>query len=91
MSAIKKDRMPLGKASVEVEYEVSGGEATVLFVMINGIWIDADEFIAAVEVESWNAELTRQHKQAANEDSDRVIKATGAIGGAAASMRRAAA
>lgn len=90
MSTIKKDRMPLGKASVEVEYGVVGDQASVLWVLINGIWIDADEHIAEFFVQGWNELLTRRHQEAANEDSDKAIKATGAIGAAAASMRRAA-
>ena len=87
---IKKQRMPLGKASVEVEFEVIDGQATVLFVCINGMWIDADEFIDSFVVDGWNELLTSQAREQDREDALRSARAKGAIGAAQHRMAVAA-
>ena len=87
---IKKQRMPLGKASVEVEFEVVDGQATVLFVCINGMWIDADEFLAEFVVDGWNELLTSQARDQDREDGLRSARAKGATGAAAHRMAVAA-
>lgn len=87
---IRKAHMPLGKASVEVEYEVTGGEATVLFASVNGIWIDAGEFLAEFVVEGWEDELSRQAAEDAKDARRKAARALGAVGAAAHQMARAA-
>lgn len=87
---IHKANMPLGKASVEVEYEVMDGEATVLFACINGMWIDAGEFLPEFVVEGWEAELSRQAREEARDARYRAARALGAVAAAAHQMARAA-
>lgn len=87
---ISKAHMPLGKASVEVEYEVVDGEATVLFASVNGIWIDAGEFLPEFVVDGWNELLTSQAREQDREDALSSARAKGAIGAAAYQMARAA-
>lgn len=88
--SIQKQHMPLGKASVEVEYEVMDGEATVLFASVNGIWIDAGEFLPEFVVEGWKSELTRQAGEEAREAALKAARALGAHGAAQQQMARAA-
>lgn len=87
---IRKAHMPLGKASVEVEYEVTDGEATVLFASVNGIWIDAGEFLPEFVVEGWESELTSQAGEDAREAARKAARSLGAVGAAAHQMARAA-
>lgn len=87
---IRKAHMPLGKASVEVEYEVMDGEATVLFASVNGMWIDAGEFLAEFVVEGWEEELSRQAGEDARDAGYRAARALGAVAAAAHQMARAA-
>lgn len=56
------DRLPLGNASVLVEYEIVDGDAQVLQALINGMWIDPQDFLAESIFDSWQEELTRQHR-----------------------------
>lgn len=86
----ERQYMPLGKASVEVEYEVMDGEATVLFACINGMWINADEFLPEFVVDGWTEELNRQAKEAARDARYKAARAFGAVAAAAHQMAVAA-
>lgn len=55
--------MPLGKASVNVEYELVDGEAQVLNAYINGMWVDPQDWLAPAVFDGWQAELTRSHRE----------------------------
>lgn len=65
---IKTAHMPLGRASVNVEYELIDGQAQVLNAFINGMWTDPQDWIAPELFDNWQAELTR----GAREDAARV-------------------
>lgn len=60
---IKTAFMPLGRASVNVEYELVDDEAQVLNVLINGMWIDPQDYIAPHVFDGWQSELTREHRE----------------------------
>jgi hypothetical protein len=60
---IKTAYMPLGKASVNVEYELVDDEAQVLNVYINGMWTDPQDWIAPSVFDGWQEELTRGHRE----------------------------
>jgi hypothetical protein len=60
---IKTAYMPLGKASVNVEYELVDDEAQVLSVFINGMWTDPQDWISPVLFDRWQAELSRGHRE----------------------------
>ncbi|MEN9885578.1 MAG: hypothetical protein RL758_156 [Pseudomonadota bacterium] len=55
--------MPLGNASVKVEYEVVSGQAIVLRALINGMVLDAEEVIPAHIRDAWEQELTDAYKR----------------------------
>lgn len=60
---IKTAFMPLGRASVNVEYELIDGEAQVLNAFINGQWTDPQDWIAPSVFDGWQEELTRGHRE----------------------------
>lgn len=55
--------MPLGKASVKVEYEIVDGQAIVLRALINGMVLDAEEAIPPATQDAWEQELTDAFKR----------------------------
>jgi hypothetical protein len=55
--------MPLGKASVKVEYEIVNGQAIVLRALINGMVLDAEEAIPFTALAAWEQELTDAFKR----------------------------
>lgn len=54
--------MPLGDASVWVEYEFVGERVSILATLINGTIQDPDGLIAERQLELWAEELERSHK-----------------------------
>lgn len=77
---IRTAYMPLGKSSVNVEYELVDGQAQVLNAFINGIWTDPEDFLAESVFDDWQAELTRNAREDAarlSEDGAAFLKRIG--------------
>lgn len=60
---IKTAYMPMGRASVNVEYELVDGEAQVLNAFINGMWTDPQDWLAPSVFDGWQSELTQGHRE----------------------------
>ena len=55
--------MPLGNASVLVEYELLDDRCCVLGALINGQMVDPEVFMHPDYLESWQEELFAMHKR----------------------------
>ena len=61
--------MPLGNASVFVEYELIDGQAQVLSMFINGMWVDPQDVLADHMFDRWQSELSRSLEDEAEQYS----------------------
>ena len=70
-------RMPLGNASVLVEFEMQDGDALVINVLINGMWIDAEDYLSTVTVRRWEETLSEDARNDAGWQRSEIDAAIG--------------
>ena len=75
-------KLTLGEADVLVEYEVDGEEGdgwnepyypatlAIIQVLINGVWVDAEDTFAGHVITKWEAEIGKQFAEQAAADAD---------------------
>lgn len=62
-SGCRLAHMPLGNASVLVEYELLDDRCNVLQMLVNGSMVDAECYLHPKTLEAWEAELFDSHKR----------------------------